>query len=139
MTPFWLCQEAAALACFLDWRSLVDDIPPWSPLLKTLAGRSLVLLVMLSHAWWCSWWAPLHFGPWGYASPLVLCHIFHPTLGLVVWSPAVFVVVSLQPLSGTLAPLNPPHPYASARFHPTPVQAGFLGLVETKQKSGPQR
>lgn len=49
--PFWLGQEAAALACCLAWRWLRDDAPPWSLLLKALVGRAPVLLVMLRHAW----------------------------------------------------------------------------------------
>ena len=57
-------------------------VPPWSRPLKTLAGGTPVLLVMLRHAWWGSWRAPLHFGSCRHVSPLGLCHVLRPAHSL---------------------------------------------------------
>ena len=107
--------------------------PSLEPAAESSCCRTPVLLVMLGHAWSCSWQAPLHFGSYGHASPLGLCHILQPALGLVIWSPTVFVEASRRPSPGTPVTLCPAHPICNCSFLSHPIQAGFSGARGNRQ------
>ena len=98
-------------------------VPPWSRPLKTLAGGTPVLLVMLRHAWWGSWRALLHFGSCRHVSPLGLCHVLRPAHSLAGWH-------HLPRRSGGL--LSTP----TRILLPSRIRPGRIFWVFWKQKSG---